>query len=88
MLDVVVTTGETNEGTVIEAQVDEARAIAGQEAETVAADKGYAHAYVSVGLVPILTKVATAYRRHGPTRQWWLQTTIWPGSGLDGGVPD
>ncbi|MDE0000916.1 MAG: IS1182 family transposase [Rhodospirillaceae bacterium] len=50
VLDVAVTTGETNEGTMIEAQVDEVRAIAGREVATVTGDAGYAHAHVYGGL--------------------------------------
>ena len=50
VLDVAVTTGETNEGTMIEAQIDEVRAVAGQKMATVTGDAGYAHAHVYGGL--------------------------------------
>ena len=50
VLDVAVTTGETNEGTMIEAQIDEVRAITGHELATVTGDAGYAHAHVYGGL--------------------------------------
>ena len=46
VLDVVVTTGATNEGTLIVDQVDEVREIAGREIATVTADTGYAYAGV------------------------------------------
>ena len=44
VLDVAVTTGAASERAMIEAQVDEVRAIAGREIETVTADAGYAYA--------------------------------------------
>ena len=44
VLDVLVTTGAVSERETIEAQVDEVRAIAGREIETVTADAGYAYA--------------------------------------------
>ena len=50
VLDVAVTTGEAGEGDMIEAQVDEVRAAAGQEIGTVTADAGYAFAKVYGGL--------------------------------------
>ena len=50
VLDVAVTTGAASEREVIEAQVDEVRAIAGHEIETVTADAGYAYARVYGGL--------------------------------------
>ena len=50
MLDVLVTTGAVSERETIEAQVDEVRAIAGREIETVTADAGYAYARVYGGL--------------------------------------
>lgn len=50
VLDVAVTTGETAQGTIIEAQVDEVREIAGREIATVTADAGYAYAKVYAGL--------------------------------------
>ena len=50
VLDVVVTTGAASERETIEAQVDEVRAIAGREIETVTADAGYAYARVYGGL--------------------------------------
>jgi len=46
VLDVAVTTGEANEGKVIEAQVDEVRELSGGEIATVTADAGYAYAKV------------------------------------------
>ena len=50
VLDVLVTTGAVSERETIEAQVDEVRAIAGREIETVTADAGYAYARVYGGL--------------------------------------
>ena len=50
VLDVAVTTGEANEGMMIEAQVDEVRKISSREIATVTADAGYAHARVYGGL--------------------------------------
>ena len=44
VLDVLVTTGAVSERETIEAQVDEVRAIAGREIETVTANAGYAYA--------------------------------------------
>ncbi|WP_408913021.1 transposase [Bradyrhizobium arachidis] len=46
ILDVAVTTGQTNEGEMIEPQVDEVEAITGVEIKTVTADAGYAYAKV------------------------------------------
>ena len=46
VLDVAVTTGEVNEGDLIEAQVDEVRRISGREIGMVTADAGYAYAKV------------------------------------------
>ena len=46
ILDVAVTTGEKNEGEMIEPQVDEVRATTGVEIKTVTADAGYAYAKV------------------------------------------
>ena len=48
--DVAVTTGEAGEGDMIKVQVDEVRAITGQEIGTAAADAGYAFAKVYGGL--------------------------------------
>ena len=50
VLDVAVTTGAPSERETIEAQVDEVRAIAGREIETVTAHAGYAYARVYGGL--------------------------------------
>ena len=50
VLDVAVTTGEVNEGDLIEAQVDEVRRISGREIGMVTADAGYAYAKVYGGL--------------------------------------
>ena len=46
ILDVEVTTGEKNEGEMIEPQVDEVRAITEVAIKTVTADAGYAYAKV------------------------------------------
>jgi transposase len=46
ILDVAVTTGQTNEGEMIEAQVDEVEATTGIDIKTVTADAGYAYAKV------------------------------------------
>ncbi len=50
VLDVAVTTGSASERGMIEAQVDEVRAIAGREIAAVTADAGYAYAGVHGGL--------------------------------------
>ncbi|WIW50526.1 IS1182 family transposase (plasmid) [Bradyrhizobium sp. 62B] len=46
ILDVAVTTGQTNEGEMIEPQVDEVEAITGIDIKVVTADAGYAYAKV------------------------------------------
>ena len=46
ILDVAVTTGQTNEGEMIEPQVDEIEATTGIDIKTVTADAGYAYAKV------------------------------------------
>ena len=46
ILDVEVTTGQTNEGEMIEPQVDEVKATTGVDIKTVTADAGYAYAKV------------------------------------------
>jgi hypothetical protein len=46
ILDVAVTTGQTNEGEMIEPQVDEVEATTGIDIKTVTADAGYAYAKV------------------------------------------
>ncbi|SFN95128.1 Transposase DDE domain-containing protein [Bradyrhizobium sp. Rc3b] len=46
ILDVAVTTGRTNEGEMIELQVDEVGAITGIDIKVVTADAGYAYAKV------------------------------------------
>jgi Transposase DDE domain len=46
ILDVEVTTGQTNEGEMIEAQVDEVASTTGIDIKTVTADAGYAYAKV------------------------------------------
>lgn len=46
ILDVAVTTGQTNEGEMIEAQVDEVEATTRIDVKTVTADAGYAYAKV------------------------------------------
>jgi IS5 family transposase len=46
ILDVAVTTGQTNEGEMIEPQVDEIEATTGVDIKTVTADAGYAYAKV------------------------------------------
>jgi len=46
ILDVEVTTGEKNEGQMIEPQVDEVRTTTGIDIKTVTADAGYAYAKV------------------------------------------
>ena len=50
VLDVAVTTGEVNEGDLIEAQVDAVQEIADRAISTVTADAGYAYAKVYSGL--------------------------------------
>lgn len=50
ILNVEVTTGETNEGETIDAQVDEIISTTGAEIVTVTADAGYAYAKVYGGL--------------------------------------
>jgi transposase len=46
VLDVEVTTGQTNEGEIIEPQVDQVKATTGLDIKTVTADSGYAYAKV------------------------------------------
>ena len=46
MLDVAVTTGQTNEGEMIEPQVDEIEAATGIDIKVVTADAGYSYAKV------------------------------------------
>jgi uncharacterized protein YggE len=46
ILDVAVTTGQTNEGEMMEPQVDEVQATTGTDIKTVTADAGYAYAKV------------------------------------------
>ncbi|MFK4380944.1 hypothetical protein ABIA40_000352 [Bradyrhizobium sp. USDA 223] len=46
ILDVVVTTGQKNEGEMIEPQVDEVEAVTGVDIKTVTTDAGYAYAKV------------------------------------------
>ncbi|MBP0114931.1 transposase [Bradyrhizobium vignae] len=46
ILDVAIATGQTNEGEMIEPQVDEVGAITGIDIKVVTADAGYAHAKV------------------------------------------
>jgi hypothetical protein len=46
ILDVKITTGQTNEGGMIEPQVDDVEAITGIDIKTVTADAGYAYAKV------------------------------------------
>jgi TRAP-type uncharacterized transport system substrate-binding protein len=46
ILDVAVTPGQTNEGEMIEPQVDEVKATTGIDIKTVTADAGYAYAKV------------------------------------------
>jgi hypothetical protein len=46
ILDVAVTTGQTNEGEMIEPQVDEVKATTGIDIKTITADAGYSYAKV------------------------------------------
>jgi len=46
ILDVAVTTGQTNEGEMIEPQVDEVEATTGIDIKTITADAGYSYAKV------------------------------------------
>jgi transposase len=50
ILDVEVTTGQTNEGDIIEPQIDEVRATTGVDPKTITADAGYAYAKVYAAL--------------------------------------
>jgi len=50
ILDIEVTTGEINEGSIIEAQADAVTAMKGIEIKTVTADAGYAYGKVYGGL--------------------------------------
>ena len=50
MLDVAVTTGEVNDGDMIEAQVEAVQGIAGRGITTVTGDAGYAYGKVYAGL--------------------------------------
>jgi Transposase DDE domain len=52
VLDVTVTTGEVNEGQVLETQIDAVAAVTGEPILTVTADAGYAYGKIYGGLEP------------------------------------
>jgi transposase len=75
ILDVEVTTGETNEGNLIEAQSDAVAAITGNEIETITADAGYAYGKVygaleRRGIDPLIPAKAEPIRSPVPTRRF------------------
>ncbi len=75
VLDVAVTTGEVNEGDVIEAQVDEVSRISGKKIETVTADAGYAYGKVYGGLErrgidPVIPAKRAPARSRVPTHRF------------------
>lgn len=75
ILDVQVTTGETNEGDTIEAQVDEVRESSGAEIGTVTADAGYAYGKVYGGLErrgidPLIPAKAEPIKSRVPLRRF------------------
>lgn len=75
ILDVAVTTGETNEGEMIEAQVDEVIATTGAEIGIVTADAGYAYAKVYGGLErrgidPLIPAKAEPIKSRVPLRRF------------------
>jgi transposase len=79
ILDVEVTTGETNEGEVIEAQVDEVISTTGAEIEVVTADAGYAYAKVYGGLErrgidPLIPAKAEPIKSRVPLRRFRYDT--------------
>lgn len=72
---VEVTTGETNEGAIIEAQVDELIATTGAEIGVVTADAGYAYAKVYGGLErrgidPLIPPRAEPIKSRDPPRRY------------------
>ena len=75
ILDVEVTTGETNEGEMIETQVDEVIATTGAEIGVVTADAGYAYAKVYGGLErrgidPLIPAKAEPIKSRVPLRRF------------------
>jgi transposase len=75
ILGVEVTTGETNEGEIIEAQVDEVIATTGAEISVVTADAGYAYAKVYGGLErrgidPLIPAKAEPFKSRVPLRRF------------------
>ena len=75
ILGVEVTTGETNEGEIIEAQVDEVAATTGAEIGVVTADAGYAYAKVYGGLErrgihPLIPAKAEPFKSRAPLRRF------------------
>jgi IS5 family transposase len=75
ILDVAVTTGEKNEGELIEAQVDEVISTTGAKIEVVTADAGYSYAEVYGGLErrgidPLIPAKAEPIKSRVPTRRF------------------
>jgi IS5 family transposase len=75
ILDVAVTTGERNEGELIEAQVDEVIATTGAKIEVVTGDAGYSYAKVYGGLErrgidPLIPAKAEPIKSRVPTRRF------------------
>lgn len=75
ILGVEVTTGETNEGEMIEAQVDEVISATGVEIAVVTADAGYAYAKVYGGLErrgidPLIPAKAEPFKSRVPLRRF------------------
>ena len=75
ILDVAVTTGETNEGEMIEAQVDDVTSTTATKIKVVTADAGYAYAKVYAGLErrsidPLIPAKAEPIKSRVPTRRF------------------
>ena len=75
ILDVVVTTGQTNEGDIIEPQVDEVNATTGVAIKAVTADAGYAYAKVYAaferrGIDAVIPAKAEPIRSRVPMRRF------------------
>jgi hypothetical protein len=75
ILDVAVTTGERNEGEMIEPQLDEVAATTGVDIKTVTADAGYAYAKVygaleRRGIDPLIPAKAEPIRARVPLRRF------------------
>jgi hypothetical protein len=75
ILDVEITTGQTNEGDIIEPQVDEVRRVTGVRPSAVTADAGYAYATVYAafekrGIDAVIPAKAQPIRSRVPMRRF------------------